>query len=327
MTIEKNGNKWRISEMKDGVRYRISVDTKPTKKEAKELIREKIETASPSKSPRDTFEVSAKKYITIKYNVLSPSTIRSYYTIIGSLSDRFKKTKTNDITPELVQKEVNDYSATHSAKSTANLHGFISSVLGVYRPALRLNTTLPQKVKFDAFTPTEDMVKKILEYVKGTEYEIPCRLGVYGLRRGEACAISPSDLDGNLLSITKAIVRNEQNEWVVKPFPKTTSSQRTIYIDDGLADLIRKTKDIYIDPDTLSHKFARVLKQLKLPHFRYHDLRAYYASMAHALGIPDTYIMANGGWSSTNILNRVYKRTMQDRQDQANKTIADHLQF
>ena len=328
MTIEKHGNKWRITEMHDGIRYRISVDDKPTKKEALELLRQKIDTASPSKDPKDTFSISARKYIDIKYNVLSPSTIRSYYTILNSLSDRFRKTKTNNITPELVQKEINDYSATHSAKSTSNMYGFISSVLGLYRPALTLNPTLPQKVKYEAFTPTEDHIKTLLTAVKGTDYEIAFRLGVYGLRRGEVCAITSADLDGNLLSINKSKILNEDSHWVIKPFPKTTSSQRVIYIDTYLADLIRKQGVAFpYEPNWLTHQFKAILKRLGLPHFRFHDLRAYYASMAHSLGVPDVYIMANGGWSSPNILNRVYKRAMEDKQNEVNKAIADHLAF
>ena len=43
MTIEKraNGN-YRIVEMRNGIRYRITVDHKPTKNEAKKLLEDKI---------------------------------------------------------------------------------------------------------------------------------------------------------------------------------------------------------------------------------------------------------------------------------------------
>ena len=326
MTIEKVGNRYRITKMRNGVRYRVSVDYKPTKKEAEIIIDERIQKENPAGDRRDTFEKSAEKYLLIKQNVLSPSTIRGYRVIIRSLSDRFKNTKTLNISQELIQKEVNDYSADHSAKSTANLHGFISAVLGVYYPSLRISTTLPQKSKYEAYTPSEEEIKRILQEVAGTEYETAYRLGCYGMRRGEICAISSADLDGNLLSITKSKVVTDDNEWVIKPIPKTTGSQRTIYIDDELAARIQKDGYAFErHPNLLNHHLHRLVKRLGIPPFRFHDMRAYYASMAHSLGIPDAYIMANGGWTSTNILNRVYKRTFEDKQADANRTISAHL--
>ena len=328
MTIEKNGNKWRISEMRNGKRYRVSVDYEPTKKQARQLIDEKIKTNTVSNDLRDTFATSADKYIKIKYNVLSPSTIRAYYSMLSNMSDTFKRRKTADITQEDVQKEINDYTVGHSPKSTANLHGFISAILGIYRPNLILHTTLPQKVKYEAVTPSEDTIKRLLSEIKGTDFEIAFRLGVYGLRRGEICALTSDDLKGNLLSINKSKVRNEHGQWVIKPIPKTTGSQRTIYIDDDLADLLRAAGDAYPkNPNKLNQKLTSILTALGVPVFRFHDLRAYYASMAHALGIPDAYIMANGGWTSTNILNRVYKRTFAEMQAETNRTISEHLTF
>lgn len=328
MTIEKNGNKWRISEMRNGKRYRVSVDYEPTKKQARQLIDEKIKTNTVSNDLRDTFATSAEKYIKIKYNVLSPSTIRAYYSMLSNMSDTFKRRKTADITQEDVQKEINDYTVRHSPKSTANLHGFISAILGIYRPNLILHTTLPQKVKYEAVTPSEDTIKRLLSEIKGTDFEVAFRLGVYGLRRGEICALTSDDLEGNLLSINKSKVRDEHGQWVIKPIPKTTGSQRTIYIDDDLADLLRAAGDAYSkNPNKLNQKLTSILTALGVPVFRFHDLRAYYASMAHALGIPDAYIMANGGWTSTNILNRVYKRTFAEMQAETNKAISEHLTF
>ena len=326
MTIEKVGKKWRVKQMHNGITYRVSLDYKPTNKEAQLIISEKISADDPSGDRRDTFAKSAEKYLQIKSNVLSPSTIRGYNTIIRSISTRFMNTKTCDITQELIQKEINDYSASHSPKSTRNLHGFISAVLTVYKPSLRISTTLPQKRKYEPYTPSEDDVKRILDDASGTKYEIPFRLGCYGMRRGEICAITDADLNENLLHIDKSKVLTEDGTWIIKPFPKTTESERTIYIDDELADLIRKQGYAYKEhPERLSKALKRIQKRLKMPEFRFHDLRAYYASMAHAMGVPDAYIMANGGWSSTNILNRVYKRTFTDKQIEMNQQIADHL--
>lgn len=326
MNIEKHGNRWRVTEDRDGIRYRVSVDHKPSDREARDLIHERIREAEPNTCGKDTFEWSANKYIQSKSNILSPSTIRAYNSVLRNLSGEFKRMKTAAITQEQIQVEINLYAATHSPKSTRNAHGFISAVFRMFRPRMHISTTLPQKDKFEPYTPSEDEVKKILNDVAGSQFEIPFRLGCYGMRRGEICCILASDLSGNMLHISKSKILTDDGTWIIKPYPKTTESERTIYIDDYLADLIRKQGYAYKEhPERLSKHLKIVCRHNNIPEFRFHDLRAYYATMAHALGIPDKYIMANGGWSSARIMDRVYKRTFAQKQAEANKSIADHL--
>lgn len=326
MTIEKHGNKWRIRERYKGKLYMVSVNQKPTQREAQRLIDEKIEQYDYAPKSGMTMQGACNAYIALKSNILSPTSIRAYRSIMRNLSETFMYNKLDTITPLDVQKEINDYSVNHTPKTTRNVHGFISAVLATYKPSMSLHTSLPQKVKYEAYTPSEDEIKQVLSEVAGTDYEIAYRLGCYGMRRSEICAIVASDLDGNFLSITKAKVQNENAEWIIKPIPKTTGSQRTIYIDDKLAGMITESGCAFKhSPDKLNKHLHRLLKRLNIPIFRFHDLRAYYASMAHALGIPDAYIMANGGWTSTNILNRVYKRTFSEKQAEMNKMIAQHL--
>ena len=228
MTIEKRGNTGRISEMRDGIRYRITIDYKPSKREAEDLILEHIQNGDVVCKTNDSFEAAAIKYMELKNNLLSPWTISGYKTILRALSPRFKACKLSNIDQIVVQKEINDYSATHSPKSTRNVHGFISAVLSVYKPSLNLHTTLPQKDKFEPNTPSEDDIKRILKEVSGTVYEIPYKLGCYGLRRGEVCAITAADLDGNMLTINKAMVISEDGGYEIRQMPKTTDSIRTI---------------------------------------------------------------------------------------------------
>lgn len=326
MTIEKHGNLWRIKEMRDGVTYRISVDYKPTKKEALALINKQISDGGVSGDASDTFQKAAERYFLLKSNILSPWTLQGYKTILRALTDRFKSTKLVNMDGVIVQKEINDYSATHSPKSTYNAHGFISAVLKVYKPQLTLNTTLPQKAKFEPVTPSEEDVKRIIEASAGSPYEVVFRLGAYGMRRGEVCAITSADLSGNMLRISKAKVK-DGNHYIIRDMPKTTESNREIYVDDKVAAMIRAADGpIYPgDPDRINKRLTELQKALGIEHFRYHDLRAYYASMAHSLGIPDVYIMANGGWSSPRIMDRVYKRAFADKQAEMNKSIANHL--
>ena len=56
-----------------------------------------------------------------------------------------------------------------------------------------------------------------------------------------------------------------------------------------------------------------------MSHFRFHDLRHYSASIQHALGIPDAYIMQRGGWGSDTVLKSVYRHVLEDKTEQMNK--------
>lgn len=46
-----------------------------------------------------------------------------------------------------IQTEINRLAKELSPKTVRNRHGFISAVLSVYNPSLKINTTLPQKIK------------------------------------------------------------------------------------------------------------------------------------------------------------------------------------
>lgn len=58
---------------------------------------------------------------------------------------------------------------------------------------------------------------------------------------------------------------------------------------------------------------------------RFHDLRHYSASIQHALGIPDAYIMQRGGWQTDGVLKSVYPHAMSDRQEEMNTRTNAHF--
>ena len=62
-----------------------------------------------------------------------------------------------------------------------------------------------------------------------------------------------------------------------------------------------------------------------LPHFRFHDLRHYCASIQHAIGIPDAYIMQRGGWGSDGVLKEVYRHAMSDKENEMNTKANDNF--
>ena len=80
-----------------------------------------------------------------------------------------------------------------------------------------------------------------------------------------------------------------------------------------------------MNPMMITHAFEHNLKQAGLPHFRFHDLRHYSASIQHALGVPDAYIMQRGGWANDGVLKSVYRHTLSDQEQTMTDKINAHF--
>ena len=327
MKIENFRNKYRIRKTVEGKTYSLILDYKPTQKEALLLMSEMVNDTSKYGS-KISFESAALKYIGSKVNILSPSTIRSYRVHLDKqLSENFKAMNINDITQLDIQTELNLFAADHKSKTVRNLSGFISSVLKVFRPNFNYNVTLPQREASEPYIPSDEDVKKVLEFVKGTEYEVPFKLAVFALRRSEICALTKKDIKGNILTINKAKVPNDQGEFIIKPMAKTDAGNRQIWIPDELADQIKKMDEVFpYPPDRLTKRLKSVTRQLEIPEFSIHKLRHYYCSMAHAMGIPDVYIMDQGGWKSDYVMKRVYRHAQEEKSKMVTREIGEKIE-
>ena len=327
MNIEKlpSGN-YRITKQIKGKRYRFTLDHRPTKSEIESLVRASLKQDS-EPDIKDSFEDCAIYYIKSKDNILSPTTEREYYGTLSRLSEDFRTKPICDISQRTVQTEINIHAARLAPKTVKNYHDFISTVLKTYRPDMHLRTSIPPKEKKYPIIPTDEEIKAVLEAVKGTEYWVPFMLGCCALRRSEICALELSDLDGNLLHIHRAKVRSRDSGMIIKDYPKTTDSNRKIYIPSELADRIREQGHIFdYHPNQLLKRLRREQKHLGQRKYDFHALRKYYASMAHAMGIPDKYIMQYGGWSSDHVMKDVYMKAMEDKDKAMQEKALEHLQ-
>lgn len=320
MTIEKlPSGSYRITQQEHGHRYRITVDHKPTNAEAARLISEALNKAPDS--PKLPFKDAGAYYIESRLNVISPSTERGYRGIIRNLPEWFAVKPIRDITARDIQLLVNECAASHSPKTVRNLSGFVSAVLAYH--GIKMDPpTLPQKKKEDVYIPTTEEVRQILDYLRGTEYEVPILLAAMGIRKSEVCALDLSDIDGTLCHINKALVQGEHG-WTVKS-TKTTESTRDVIIPEYVAELIRQQGYVYQGyPNQIYKALQRAQEALGLPHFSLHKLRHYFASYLHEKGLSDANIQAIGGWKTDAVMKTVYRHAME--QDEAKKRAADIL--
>lgn len=323
MKVEKlPSGSYRAKKMYKGKLYRVTFDHKPSEKEVLLALSEKMEETETGAS--GSFESVAREYIANRKGVISPATERTYNIKINQLSDDFKSINIFDITNETVQKEISLFALDHEPKTVKTLYGFISSVLAVNRPNLRLRIKLPQKIEKVVYEPSSEDIRRILERAKGTEYSVAFQLGVLSCRRGEICAASIDDLSGNELRIHRSMVYNGQ--WIIKETPKTDASNRIITLPDKLADEIREQGYIYNNhPNALNKAIHRFQTELGIPQFKFHTLRSYFASYAHSMGIPDSDIMAIGGWSTDGVMKKVYRKSLEESKKASMNRLADSL--
>lgn len=251
-----------------------------------------------------------RDYVADNAERLSPSTIRSYEGMIRMISERSPRIANKRISALSEQDIVEIVRPLRTLKTKRNYVNFIHAATGK-----GVTTKLYGKASKQVHVPTELEVKGLLQIFRDTDMEAPIMLAAYGgLRRGEICALTMSDIDGDFVHISKSVVRDQYGAWVTKE-PKTRSSIRAVLLPRFVVDRIRERGRITkLLPSQVSDMFWK--KQLRLGISRpycFHSLRHFHASYLHALNIPDAYIMARGGWSSPTVMQSVYRHALADK--------------
>lgn len=324
MTIEQlPSGSYRIVQMYQGKRYRVTIDHKPTQKEALQLLADAMEGCE----VKGSFKAAANSYNRSKENILSPSTMREYVRYPERIPKWFVDMPVSQIGQMEVQKVINELTKSKSPKYVHNIHGYISAVLGVANPSLTLKTTLPRIEKTEPYIPSKEDFKSLLEASEGTQYHIPLQLAFWGLRRGEICALQITDLDdNNVVHINKNKVKTPKGDWVIK-VPKTVKSTRDVPIWKELADEIRAQGYVFNgSPNTLYQFMDKVQKRLGIEHFSPHKLRHLFASVLLDMGYDMKTIQDLGGWSGNEVVQKVYLHSLKLKDEKARKKIVDDMQ-
>ena len=259
-------------------------------------------------------------YIASREKSLSPSTVAAYRSYqknaYGDIEDR------TDLSDRDVQRWLDKYAEEHSPKTCANALGLLTVSLG-----RTFRVRIPERKKPNLYTPTDNDIKKILD---GADDEVKkaVALAAFGtLRRGEVCALTYGDIEGNIVHVTKALTW--KGKGYVTKNPKTVESVRDVALPKSALKIIGKGKKnqrvVDLTPAALTKRFKVLLKEVGVHPFRFHDLRAYSASVRHALGIPDQYIMRDGGWKTDAVLKSVYRRAMDDKRKEFSEITTKHF--
>ncbi len=299
---------------KDGIgKVHTKSFTAPTKSEAEAMAAEWAEKRGRI-STRITVSEAVKRYIDMKEGVLSPSTARTYR---GTLSTRIEgtalgKTDLFTVSSTDVQIWISDLAKEVKPKTVRNAAALISSTLLMFLPDLRIHVTLPQKIKPDHYCPSEEEVGAVVAQTSDPQMKAAILLAAIGtMRRGEICGLYWSDIDGCTIHVRHSVVLADGG-WIVKE-PKTPESRRDIRMPQEVIDTLNeipKTGELIFSyqPDQISDRFRRVVRDAGVHRFRFHDLRHFAASQMHLKGIPDKYIEARGGWRpGSTVMKNVYQ--------------------
>ena len=320
-----SGN-WRVQIQINGERHSC---TGKTKKEAQDKAKRLFAGYEIEKRIPLTVGKAIDNYIEAKSGTLSPSTIRGYKVVRKNYLQEIMDLNISDLTQTDIQLAVStDAMNGIGPKTLRNAHGLLTAVLREYRPNFHADTKLPQRKVHEAHIFTEEEMKKVWDAARGTRYEIPILLASWlGLRASEIIALKYSDIsDNGKIHIQRARVLNTKNELVEK-LPKTTAGDRWITLPEELKKLIDKkkemcknvTEDSYICPTTPSaiyNGFIRMCENANVKPCKFHELRHFAASEAHAMGVPDKYSMKRMGHSTDIMLKTVYQHTLQKKEDE-----------
>lgn len=258
-------------------------------------------------------EDMVERAIRAKSLALSPSTLRGYQKVLRQYvkPSPLAKVRVSVLSTRHVQSWVSwMQSKGLSPKSIKNAVGVLSSCYSFSGGERRFNVRLPQGMPKRRHVPSIADVQTVLEYFKddGDMKAAVCLCAFASLRRGEICALTANDIDRKRKTITvsKAVVLTPGGEWITKA-PKTASSFRVVPVAQSVIDALPKTGAcVSISPNQVTNRFCRAIDRLGVEPFSFHDLRHFYASLAHNKGVSDITIQSNAGWSSAATMKNIY---------------------
>lgn len=315
--------------------------TAPTKREAEALAR-KCELEQKSLNGIDdkdiTVGVAVKRYCDKKETEaekgkISTSTVRGYKKIYDNNIDLISDIPCIRLDDSMLNEWIEDLCEELSAKSVRNIWGLVHAALMDVLPRSRVidfRVDLPTIKKKQIVVPSEEDIHRLLAYLRANDYQFYCAvmLAAFGtLRRSEICALTAEDIDRkyNIVHINKALVEGIYSGYSLKG-TKTTSSERDVVLPAFVVNALPETGNIIdVKPAWITEHFTQTLKKLNIPHFRFHDLRHYSASIMHYLQIPDETIMRRGGWATDHALHAHYRGVMNEYDKTYTEKLNEHF--
>lgn len=277
------------------------------------------------KKENRTLRSLMQSYIDANSNILSPSTLRGYTTIVNN---RFRNYIDRPVSKIDFQTMVNEEASLHSAKTVKNAWGLVSASLdyaSVSFPNINLPTVIHNELPFLSYK----QIFVFLDAVKDTEIETVALLALHGLRESELLALTAEDIFDNCIHVNKSVVPDQNNNLVLKNTTKTPLSTRTVpIVIPRLLEILPKTgKLVTVHPSTIRRQLNSVCEKACLPLVGCHGLRRSFASLCYHLGWKEKSVMLCGGWSNMQTVHNFYIKLDQSDVDSDVQNMRDYYNF
>jgi integrase len=296
----------------------------------------------------------------------SPKTIESYRQVINShLMPELGNIKLVELEARHLQTMfARKRDSGLSARTVRYLYGLMSQVLryavrqGILNRNVAQNTEPPKIEHRELNTIRPEQINIFLEAARETPHYAFFYLLLHtGLRRGEALALKWKNIDMGLaslgvqayLSVTLSLSKVAGKTYIREP--KTSSGKRRVALPPSLTLVLQQHKlkqqesfallgttltgEGYVfchhdgtplDPSTVSHSFAHVLRQAGLPPMPLHGLRHSHATLLLQAGTHPRVVMERLGHSSIRVTLDTYSHVVGGLQESAAQRFDDFVE-
>lgn len=199
-----------------------------------------------------------------------------------------------------------------------------------------------------AMALTREQLEKVFVEIKNPVLLRICRFAVVtGMRRSEILGLRWQDVNFSrkTVSVNQTVLVRDGKSAVITNSTKTTSSRRTLSIDDSTVAMLREEKAYYlrlklknphvkdyglvfpsenltpICPDNVTHDVKRAFRDAGLPQFSFHSFRHTSATLLLQAGINYKVVQQRLGHSSCATTMDIYAHVMSGADEQAAKVL------
>lgn len=274
------------------------------------------------------FKDAMALYIKNRTNTRSPGTINKYKSMVEGF-EPLNDLPICDIDNSTLMAFVNEISKEKKQKTVLDYKNLAVSVIREIIPTavFRVNIGLMEDKSDKEILcnmPSEVQLSALIKNAGNDELKTAIYLGAFCMmREGEIAALKKSDIDGNIITISKCMKRGLDKKWFVAG-TKTKKIRKVIapqFVIDAFMAL--PGDSIGLNPHAIGCRYDRLCKTLGYDALSFHGLRKFGASQWSLENINTAYIQEAGGWSSDNVMKRVYVKTFSDAQKKAFETMND----
>ena len=282
--------------------------------------------------------------IYLKYSTFTNYCNISHNQIIPNLGDYEVDQLNNDILQEFILNRLKqgrcDGKGGISQKYAQDIIAVLKLTLGK-EVEIQLPYSPPKEVEIFEKSDQVALINSLQSKITNKNFGILLTIHT-GLRIGELCALKWSDInfDTQLLHINKTIIRTYTKEDGSKlniTAPKTRSSIRTIPLNKWIMqysvllrgldnEYIVTGKEKYIEPNKYRLYYNRQLKDLDLPHRKFHSLRHTFATRCIECGCDYKSLSELLGHSNVSITMNLYVHPQLELKRKCVELLADYYE-